>query len=121
MCFSPPSVSQNAPEAGDQITQLLSGEGDRSLPQAGMYSSEVGWPHGSKCHLLPCMLCFPAFLLPGTAALREGQVNSLWQEKGWESVGPSPQELNGLSQIPKSTLNFIVKLLRCMGKQAWVF
>lgn len=36
-------------------------------------------------------------------------------------MGPSPQDLNGLSQIQKSTLNFIAKLLWCMGKQAWVF
>lgn len=42
LCFSLPLISQNAPETRNQIPQLLPGEGDRPLPQAGMYSSRNG-------------------------------------------------------------------------------
>lgn len=36
--FSLLTTSQNPPETRDKIPQLLPGEGDRPLPQAGMYS-----------------------------------------------------------------------------------
>lgn len=42
LCFSLPPLSQNAAETRNQIPQLLPGEGDRPLPQAGTYSSRNG-------------------------------------------------------------------------------
>lgn len=42
LCFSLPPISQNSPETRNQVSQLLPGESDRPLPQAGTYSSVNG-------------------------------------------------------------------------------
>lgn len=70
LCSSLLTASQNASEAGDQTPQLLPGEGDRSLPQAGMYGCETGVaPRGQvsppPLHaLLSCSLSSPCSCSP---------------------------------------------------------
>lgn len=66
LCSSLLTASQNASEARDQTPQLLPGEGDRPLPQAGTYSCKTGvapWDQLSPppLHaLLSCSLSSPS-------------------------------------------------------------
>jgi len=66
MCFSLPTASQNAPETRDQIPQLLPGEGDRPLPQAGTYSygMEVAPREQTSPPPSPACSACPGFLPP---------------------------------------------------------